>query len=127
MKFLASFCFALGLVASGSAQAFDLVSQAEYLASEAQEKLSPPLSPRSPPGSSDPIIDIRSPSLTSPVKAPVSIDLRCLTLGASKINWESLKIFYGAWKIDITDRVRKEARILSDGLQIAAADLPTQW
>jgi hypothetical protein len=124
MKPLISLCLAVGLAVSVSTQAVELVSQAEYLASEAQERLSPPFSARSIAGSSDPIIDIRSPSLTSPVKAPVSIDLRFLTSGASKINLESLKILYGAFKLDITDRVRKEARVLSDGLQIASADLP---
>jgi hypothetical protein len=114
-----------GLTLSVSAQAYDLVSQAEHQASEAQERSNPHLSLRSTPTSSDPIIEIRSPSLTGPVKAPVSIDLRCQTSGAAKINWESLKILYGAFKLDITDRVRKEAKVLPDGMQIASANLPS--
>jgi hypothetical protein len=125
MKSLISLCAALVIATSVSAQTFDLVSQSEFLTSESQEKLVPPFNARSMPGSSDPIIDIRSPSLTGPVKAPVSIDLRCLTSGASKINWESLKILYGAFKLDITDRVRKEAKVLPDGMQIASANLPS--
>jgi len=125
MRHLASLCLALALATSASAQTFNLVTESEYLASEAQEKLAPPFNPRSTPGPSDPIIDIRSPSLTAPVKAPVSIDLRCLTSGAAKINWESFKILYGAFKLDITDRVKKEAKMLSDGIQIASANLPS--
>ncbi|NBS97663.1 MAG: hypothetical protein EBT08_16195 [Betaproteobacteria bacterium] len=125
MKSFLSCCLALALTTSVSAQTFELVSQSEYLASEAQQKLAPPFTARSTPGPSDPMIDIRSPSLTGPVKAPVSIDLRCLTSGASKINWESFKIFYGAFKLDITERVRKEAKMVPDGIQISSANLPS--
>jgi hypothetical protein len=125
MKPITFFVFALALANPASSQAFDLVSQSEYLASAAQETLAPSFTAKSTPGPSDPIIDIRSPSLTGPVKAPVSIDLRCLPSGATRINWESLKILYGAFKLDITDRVKKEAKILTDGIQIASANLPS--
>ncbi len=125
MKSLIPAFLALVFTASAYAQTFDLVSQSEYLASVAQEKSAPSFTARSLAGPSDPIIDIRSPSLTGPVKAPVSIDLRCLTSGAAKINWESLKILYGAFKLDITDRVKKEAKVLPDGIQIASANLPS--
>jgi hypothetical protein len=125
MKSLIPFCVSLALATSVCAQTFDLVSQSEFLASENQEKRVPPFSARSTPGPSDPVIDIRSPSLTGSVKAPVSIDLRFLTSGAAKINWESLRILYGAFKLDITDRVRKEAKVLPDGIQIASANLPS--
>jgi hypothetical protein len=107
------------------ALAFDLITQAEYLESAAQDKIAPSFTARSSPPPSDPVIEIRSPSLTGPIKAPVSIDLRCLSSGAAKINWESLKIMYGAFKLDITERVRKEGKILSDGIQIASANLPS--
>jgi len=125
MKSLIPVCLALVITASAYAQTFDLVSQSEYLASEAQEKSVPSFVARASAGPLDPIIDIRSPSLTGPVKAPVSIDLRFLASGAAKINWESLKILYGAFKLDITDRVRKEAKVLPDGIQIASANLPS--
>ena len=125
MKSLTPVCLALVITASAYAQTFDLVSQSEYLASEAQEKSVPSFVARASAGPSDPIIDIRSPSLAGPVKAPVSIDLRFLASGAAKINWESLKILYGAFKLDITDRVRKEAKVLPDGIQIASANLPS--
>jgi hypothetical protein len=125
MKSLIPACLALALTASAYAQTFDLVSRSEFLASEAQEKSVPSFTARSLAGPSDPIIDIRSPSLTGPVKAPVGIELRFLTSGAAKINWESLKILYGAFKLDITDRVRKEAKVLPDGIQIASANLPS--
>ena len=125
MKCFINLCVALALTSPVSAQAFDLVSQSEYLASEAQEKSAPSFTARSLAGPSDPIIDIRSPSLTGPLKAPVGIDLRFLTSGAAKINWESLRILYGAFKLDITDRVKKEAKVLPDGIQITSANLPS--
>jgi hypothetical protein len=125
MKSFFAFCLAMALTTSVSAQTFELVSQSEYLTSKAQETVAAPFTARSTPGPSDPVIDIRSPSLTGPVKAPVSIDLRFLTSGASKINWESFKIFYGAFKLDITERVRKEAKIVPDGIQIPSANLPS--
>jgi len=118
MKALILF-FALTLTEQVSA--FELVSQSEYLASEAQEKLIPPFNARSIP--SDPVIEVRSPSLTAPIKAPVGIDF--LTSGAAKINWDSLKILYGAFKLDITERVKKEAKMVGDGMQIASANLPS--
>jgi len=122
---------ALGLTAQTSAQtsaqasAFELVSQSEYRASEVQEKLIPPFNSRSTPAPSDPVIEVRSPSLTAPIKAPVGIDLRFLTSGAAKINWDSLKILYGAFKLDITERVKREAKIVGDGMQIPSANLPS--
>ena len=125
MKSLIPFCLAIALTTSVCAQTFDLVSQSEYLASEAQEKLFPSFTSKSNPVPSDPLIDIRSPSLTAPVKAPVSIDLRFLTSGAAKINWDSLKIFYGWYKKDITERVKKEAKMVGDGMQITSANLPS--
>jgi hypothetical protein len=125
MKILITCCVAVGLTLSAYARAFDLVSQSEFLASQAQEKLEPVFLARSSPAPSDPVIEIRSPSLTGPIKAPVSIDLRCLSSGAAKINWESLKIMYGAFKLDITERVKKEGKMLSDGIQIASANLPS--
>ena len=125
IKFLITCCVAVCLTVSASARAFDLVSQSEFLASQAEERLEPVFAARSSPLPSDPMIEIRSPSLTGPIKAPVSIDLRCLSSGAAKINWESLKIMYGAFKLDITERVRKEGKILSDGIQIASANLPS--
>ena len=125
MKPFILFCLAAALTTLASAHTFELVSQSEYLASEAQEKLSPTLTAKLTPSPSDPIIDIRSPSLTGPVRAPVSIDLRCLTSGAAKINWESLKILYGTFKLDITERVRKEAKVVTDGIQIPSANLPS--
>lgn len=125
MKSLIHFCVVLALTTSVAAQTFDLVSQSEYMESEAHERQLPRFTARSIPGPSDPMIDIRSPSLKEPVKAPVSIDLRFLASGSAKINLESLKILYGTFKLDITDRVRKEAKILSDGIQIASANLPS--
>jgi hypothetical protein len=125
MKFSIIFCVAACLTVSVSARAFDLVSQTEFLSSQAQEKLEPVFTARSSPPPSDPIIEIRSPSLVGPIKAPVSIDLRFLSSGAAKINWESLRIMYGAFKLDITERVRKEGKMLSDGIQIASANLPS--
>jgi len=116
---------ALALGVPLHALAFDLVTQTEYLESAAQDKIAPSFTARSSPLSSDPVIEIRSPSLTGPIKAPVSIDLRCLTSGAARINWDSLRIMYGAFKLDITERVRKEGKILSDGIQIASANLPS--
>ena len=118
-----SVALALGLPLH--ALAFDLVTQTEYLESAAQDKVAPSFTARSSPLPSDPMIEIRSPSLTSPIKGPVSIDLRCLSSGAAKINWESLKIMYGAFKLDITERVKKEGKMLSDGIQIASANLPS--
>jgi hypothetical protein len=125
MKHLTFMCSVAALAVSTSAFAFDLVSQSEFLSSSEQEKLTPTFSTRSILGRTDPAIDIRSPSLAAPVKAPVSIDLRFLASGAAKINWESLKILYGAFKLDITDRVKKEAKFLPDGIQIASANLPS--
>ena len=81
-----------------------MASQSGYLASEAQEKVAPPSTARSTPGPTDLIIDIRYPSLTGPVKAPVSMDLHGLTSGAPKINSESLRILSESFKLDVAER-----------------------
>jgi hypothetical protein len=127
MKSLVPFFLLIGLAFSMSVQAFELVTREEYLESLALERIVPSFIPKLMPTATDLVIDVRSPSLVSPVKAPVTFDLRCHSPGSSSINWASLKIFYriGLLKKDITERVKKEAKVLGDGIQIASADIPS--
>jgi len=125
MKSSLSIWLAIALTTSASAQTFELISRSDYFESEAQENRYPSFSPKSTPDPTGPVIEVRSPSLMESVKAPVFIDLRFRTSGTAQINWDSLRILYGWYRKDITEEVKKRAKMIHDGIQIDSANLPS--
>lgn len=76
--------------------------------------------PKAGPGSPD--IVVKSPSMDSPIKGPVKIDVAFVPSPDAAIDLSSFKVSYGILGIDVTDRVKKYAQISDKGVK---ADLPS--
>ena len=71
-----------------------------------------------------PRIDVVAPDLSAPVAAPVSFRIRFVADSPAAIDPASLKVYYGAFHIDITERLLKQATIAGDMLELADAKIP---
>src|SRR5262249_50549171 len=68
-----------------------------------------------------PAIVVNSPRTSSPITGPVRIDVAFVPAANVPIDPASLKVSYGMFGIDITDRVRHYATVTAEGI---TADLP---
>jgi hypothetical protein len=69
-----------------------------------------------------PSIVIHSPETSAPISGPVRIEVTFVPAGNVPIDPASVKVSYGAFGIDITDRVRHYAKIDERGI---IAELPS--
>ncbi len=72
-----------------------------------------------------PQIDVLEPDLKNEVAAPLFIKIRFVTEGAATLVPDSLRVYYGTFGIDITERLMKRARFEKDMLILDRADIPT--
>jgi hypothetical protein len=107
--------------AAAMAQTGMLVTEEEFKASAAAPEL--PLS-RSMQQAGAPKIELISPDINKPVAAPTNIELRFVGSSPAEPRPESFKAMYGAFRIDITQRLLKVARVTKDGISVSGADLP---
>jgi hypothetical protein len=63
-----------------------------------------------------PIIEVEQPDETKPIKPPVTIRLRFLPQGNSKIELTSFRATYGWLALDITERILEHAELKESGL-----------
>ena len=76
-------------------------------------------------GSQRPSIEIKNPQLLAEsLVSPFPIELIFIPAD-SPIMPETFRAFYGSFKINITDRILKKAKVLSGGLQVDDAEIPT--
>jgi hypothetical protein len=71
-----------------------------------------------------PQIDVISPNLKASVKSPSRVELRFSTEAPATILPETFKATYGAFKLDITDRLLNIAKPTTEGLIVDPANLP---
>lgn len=71
-----------------------------------------------------PLIEVVTPTPTSPVRPPVNIVVNFQPGPGAKIVTESLRIKYGLVGLDVTDRIRKAATVTEQGIRANGADLP---
>ena len=112
----------MGLTASiCSAQPFVLVTEAEAAASFAAGGM---MNPRtlSQPGS--PQIELLAPDISKAIAAPTNIELRFVGNPPSEPKPETFRILYGAFRIDITQRLLGVAKVTKDGIKVRDAVLP---
>lgn len=107
--------------AAAMAQTGMLVTEEEVKASAAAPELPVPRSTQLP---GAPRIELLSPDLNKPVAAPTNIELRFTGSAPAEPRPESFKAMYGAFRIDITQRLLKVARVTKDGISVSGADLP---
>jgi hypothetical protein len=73
----------------------------------------------------EPIIDIVQPSVQGgKVGSPMVIEVRFKPAAGKKIDPASFKLYYGAFKLDVTQRLLKSAKVTADGFSISNVEIP---
>ena len=98
-----------------------LVSEAEARSSRA----APILTARAVPVPDAPAIEIVSPDLKEAITSPTKVELRFRPVAPATVKPESFRALYGAFRIDITSRLREFAKVTPEGLVLEHATLPT--
>jgi hypothetical protein len=104
-----------------SAQPFVLVTESEAEASYAAGGM---MSPRSVNQPGAPQIELLSPDTSKAVSAPTNIELRFVGNPPSEPKPDTFRIHYGAFRIDITQRLLGVAKVTKDGIKVRDAVLP---
>ena len=112
MGFTASIC---------TAHPFVLVTESEAEASYAAGGM---MNPRivSQPGA--PQIELLTPDTSKAISAPTNIELRFVGNPPSEPKPDTFRILYGAFRIDITQRLLGVAKVTKDGIKVRDAVLP---
>ena len=124
LKWLVVYCGSVVLTHAGLAWSGELITVEEALASQAAvPMLSVDETPANPQG---PVIAVvGAEALAQPVKNPFSIEIMMQAQRDAELNFASFKAFYGAFKIDITERLLKEASKTVSGLKLANLQIPS--
>ena len=122
MKKLIALAMWMGFTASISwAQPVFLVTEAEAAASFAAGGM---LNPRNASQPGSPQIEFLTPDISKPVTAPTSIDIRFVGNPPSEPKPDTFRVLYGAFRIDITQRLLGVAKVSKDGIKVKDAVLP---
>ena len=74
----------------------------------------------------EPAIEIVRPVVKEgKVASPVAIEVRFKPVAGKTIDPASFKLYYGAFKIDVTDRLLKTAKVTPNGFSIDKVDIPS--
>ncbi len=103
------------------AQPVFLVTEAEVAASFAAGGM---LNPRSVSQPGSPQIELLSPDISKPVTAPTSIEVRFVGNPPSEPKPDTFRVLYGAFRIDITQRLLGVAKVSKEGIKVKDAVLP---
>ena len=126
--------FALGLLLAASSTwasekaAFDLITPAELAAEEravANQELAAKEVPVRRTRSLLPTIKVITPkSDGGALKSPIRIELAFEPLGETRIDPSTLKVLYGMLRIDLTRKIRENARVTDKGVLAEEAKIP---
>jgi len=109
------------LAGAVSAEPLILVTEAEARASMEVGDL-PVARSLAAPGA--PRIELLSPDIKTPIAVPTRIELKFSGNAPAEPKPESFKALYGAFRLDITQRLLGVAKVTKDGISVADAALP---
>jgi hypothetical protein len=116
-------------VAIGLMMALPVWSQSTWLVTpeEAQAARSAGeiMLPRSSQPAGAPRIEVVAPDLTRPIQVPARIEVRFTGGASSEPRPETFKALYGAFRLDITQRLLKFAKVTKEGIVVSEAELPS--
>jgi hypothetical protein len=113
--------FLTSLTGAASAQSFVLVTEQEAAASRTAGGM---ITPRLTPQAGAPRIEVLVPDVSKPVGAPTDIEVKFISTAPAEPRPETFKVLYGAFRIDITQRLLGVARVTKEGIKVSAAALP---
>ena len=112
------------LACAGPVHADALITPEEALASQSAVLMQlVDDTPANPQGPLITVVDAQA--LTQVVKNPFSMEIELQAQRDAEVNFASFKAFYGAFKIDITERLLKQASRTLSGLKIAQVQIPS--
>ena len=112
------------LTYAGLSWSGELITAEEAQASQAAvPMLAVDEAPMNPQGPVIAVVDAAA--LAQPVKNPFSMEILLQAQRDAELNFASFKAFYGAFKIDITQRLLKESSKTLTGLKIANVQIPS--
>jgi hypothetical protein len=102
---------------------FELVTMEEALRARAIDTTAIEIAPRSvAPG---PGIEVRAPKLDAKLASPIAIEVVFVPLPGSRVDASSVRILYGALRLDVTERVLRHASVSESGIRAPEAKLPS--
>ncbi len=123
MRITALYLGVLATLISSVTFAGDLVTAEEVKQSQDALMLEAELSEPDPLG---PMIQLLDPvSLEMPFKNPFKMEVIFKPQNGTAVDFSTFKAFYGTFKLDITDRLLKEAVKTSSGLRLANVKIPS--
>ena len=123
MKRLLPILLAACIASATAAPAF-LVTEQEMVESNAAP---PPFTARSvsAPVKDAPRIEVASPNLSGPLASPTPIQLNFEAAAPAAVKPETFRVLYGAFGIDITQRLLGAAKLNAQGISVQEASLPS--
>jgi hypothetical protein len=92
---------------------------------EASNSAPPPFTPKFVPEKDAPKIEVAAPNLTAPLTSPMPIQMNFAVTSPATIKPETFKVLYGAFGIDITQRLLSTAKVTAQGMNVPEANLPS--
>lgn len=114
-------CSVASAQTASQSQGFQLVTADEVaqFKGDSLETLSIPLS------GDDPLIEVISPVIKDgKVTSPVSIEVRFKSVTGKVVDSSTFKVYYGAFKLDVTSRLLKTAKVTNAGFAVDKANIP---
>ena len=121
MKQLLPILLAACIASATAAPAF-LVTEQEMVESNAAP---PQATPKSVPAKDAPRIEVASPNLTGPLASPTPIQLNFEAAAPAAVKPETFRVLYGAFGIDITQRLLGSAKLNAQEISVQEASLPS--
>ena len=72
-----------------------------------------------------PRIEVLVPDVRKPVAAPTSIEVQFVSTAPAEARPESFRVLYGAFRIDVTQRLLGVAKVTKEGIKVSGANLPS--
>ena len=123
MRFISVCIVALGVVNVQNVCAVELVTPEEARSSQLAAMLDAELTAPDPLAPSIQLVD--PDVLDKPLKNPFKMEVLFKPQQGAMLDFSSFRAFYGTFKIDITDRLLKEAVKTSSSIRLANVDVPS--
>ena len=72
-----------------------------------------------------PKIEVAAPNLAAPLASPTPIQLNFAATSPATVKPDTFKVLYGAFQIDITQRLLSAAKLTAQGMNVPEASLPS--
>ena len=122
MKHITAFLTLAACMVSAQAAPSMLATAQEM---EASNSAPPTFTPKFVPEKDAPKIEVAAPNLTAPLTSPMPIQVNFAATSPATVKPETFKVLYGAFQIDVTQRLLSAAKVTAQGMNVQEASLPS--